>query len=109
MALRGSASTKRTCIGRLWTESPRDVLDELLFGYAVGDHVRDDLLAQVSVLNHDLLLPVKSAVETLRIPAHVDDFTNGIVDTRQVFFYVTGCILALLFSILGVEAKILNS
>jgi ABC-2 type transport system permease protein len=67
------------------------------------------LLSQVTALNNDLLLPVKAAVETLRIPTHVDDFTNGIVDTRQVFFYVTGCILALLFSILGVEAKILNS
>jgi ABC-2 type transport system permease protein len=31
------------------------------------------------------------------------------VDTRQVFFYLTGATLALLFSILGVEAKILSS
>ena len=29
------------------------MLDELLFGYAVGDHVRDDLLAQVSVRRAD--------------------------------------------------------
>ncbi len=60
-------------------------------------------------MNNDLFQPVKIAIETLRIPSHVDDFTNGIVDTRQLFFYLTGSILALLFSILGVEAKMLNS
>lgn len=66
-------------------------------------------VSELAALNTDLLQPVKSTVETLRIPGHVDDFTNGIVDTRQVFFYLTGSILALLFSILGVEAKMLNS
>ena len=66
-------------------------------------------VSQLAAWNNDLLQPVKTAMETLRIPSHVDDFTNGIVDTRQVFFYVTGSILALLFSILGVEAKMLNS
>jgi ABC-2 type transport system permease protein len=52
---------------------------------------------------------VKAAVDSLRITGHVEDFTHGIIDTRQVFFYLTGSVLALLFSILGVEAKILNS
>jgi len=66
-------------------------------------------VSQLAAWNNDLLQPVKTAMEILRIPSHVDDFTNGIVDTRQVFFYVTGSILALLFSILGVEAKMLNS
>ena len=60
-------------------------------------------------LHAEGLSPLKTAVESLRIPGHVEDFTNGIVDTRQLFFYLTGCILALLFSILGVEAKMLNS
>jgi ABC-2 type transport system permease protein len=66
-------------------------------------------VSELAVLNTDVLSPVKSAMETLRVPTHVDDFTNGIFDTRQVFFYLTGSILALLFSILGVEAKMLNS
>jgi len=66
-------------------------------------------LSELSALNSNLLQPVKTAVESLRIPGHVDDFTHGIIDTRQVFFYLTGSILALIFSILGVEAKILNS
>ncbi|MEN9402321.1 MAG: hypothetical protein RL091_1024 [Verrucomicrobiota bacterium] len=66
-------------------------------------------VSELNALNQGAFLPVKSALETLRIPSHVDDFTHGIVDTRQVFFYLTGSILALIFSILGVEAKILNS
>lgn len=66
-------------------------------------------VSELSALNSPLMLPVKEAVESLRIPGHVDDFTHGIVDTRQVFFYLTGAILALIFSILGVEAKILQS
>jgi ABC-2 type transport system permease protein len=40
---------------------------------------------------------------------HMGDFTQGIVDTRQILFYVSGCVLALIFSILGVEAKLLHS
>ena len=66
-------------------------------------------VSELSALNTDMLSPVKTALESLRVPGHVDDFTHGIVDTRQVFFYLTGCTLALIFSILGVEAKILNS
>lgn len=66
-------------------------------------------LGDLSALNTAVMLPVKVAVDALRIPSHVEDFTHGIIDTRQVFFYLTGSILALIFSILGVEAKILSS
>ena len=66
-------------------------------------------LSELSALNNNLLQPVKTALDILRIPNHVDDFTHGIVDTRQAIFYLTGSTLALIFSILGVEAKILNS
>jgi ABC-2 type transport system permease protein len=66
-------------------------------------------LGDLSALNTGLLQPLKVAVDLLRIPGHVEDFTHGVIDTRQVFFYLTGSILALIFSILGVEAKILNS
>lgn len=66
-------------------------------------------VSELSALNNDFLQPVKTAAESLRIPGHVDDFTNGIVDTRQLIFYVTGSVLALIFSVLGVEAKMLNS
>ena len=41
--------------------------------------------------------------------AHRDDFTRGIIDTRQLLFYLSGTVVALIFSILGVEAKLLHS
>ena len=44
----------------------------------------------------------------MQISTHVEDFTHGVVDTRQLFYYLTGSTLALIFSILGVEAKLLN-
>lgn len=65
-------------------------------------------VSELGALGQDFLSPLRTTLEGLRIPGHVDDFTHGIVDTRQVFFYLTGAILALLFSILGVEAKILQ-
>jgi ABC-2 type transport system permease protein len=45
---------------------------------------------------------------TLQVFQHVDDFTHGVVDTRQTFFYLSGAALALIFSMLGVEAKLLQ-
>jgi len=40
---------------------------------------------------------------------HRDDFARGVIDLRHVLFYVSGSALALIFSILGVEAKLLHS
>lgn len=77
----------------------------LLFALIVGFNY----LGTVTALNDELLLPVKVTVDSLQVFHHLEDFTNGVVDTRQVFFYVTGAVLALIFSILGVEAKILQS
>ena len=65
-------------------------------------------LGELTALNRDLLHPVKATVDSLQIFQHLDDFTHGVIDTRQVFFYVTGSVLALIFSILGVEAKLLQ-
>ena len=77
----------------------------LLFGLIIGLKYAGELAA----LNQGVLSPLKDAVDSLQIASHVEDFTHGVVDTRQVFFYLTGAILTLLFSILGVEAKILSS
>lgn len=66
-------------------------------------------VSELGAFHQELLSPFIPTLEGLRIPGHVDDFTHGIVDSRQVFFYLTGATLALIFSILGVEAKILNS
>jgi ABC-2 type transport system permease protein len=66
-------------------------------------------LADVTWLNRDLLQPVKAAVDYAQIFSHYDDFTRGVIDLRQLLFYLSGTVLALIFSILGVEAKQLHS
>ena len=34
---------------------------------------------------------------------------GGVVDTRQLLFYLSGTVLTLIFSILSVEAKLLHN
>ncbi|MCX6944961.1 MAG: hypothetical protein NT173_09415 [Opitutales bacterium] len=62
-----------------------------------------------SALNREVLQPVRVAVDYAQVFTHRDDFARGIVDTRQLLFYLSGTVLALIFSILGVEAKLLHS
>jgi ABC-2 type transport system permease protein len=66
-------------------------------------------LAGSSALNREALQPVRDAVDYAQVITHRDDFTRGIVDTRQLLFYLSGTVLALIFSILSVEAKLLHS
>ncbi|QYM80048.1 ABC transporter permease subunit [Horticoccus luteus] len=77
----------------------------MIFALIVGTN----FLAQAQWLNRDVLSPVKSAVEYAQIFQHLEDFTRGVVDTRQILFYLSGTVLVLIFSILGVEAKLLHS
>ena len=66
-------------------------------------------LADASFFNSDLWSPMKSVVGYAQVSQHCDDFTRGVVDTRQLLFYLSGTVLALIFSILSVEAKLLHS
>ena len=66
-------------------------------------------LAGVTWLDRDFLRYGKEAVDYARVLVHRDDFTRGVIDARQLLFYVSGTVLALIFSILGVEAKMLHS
>ncbi len=65
-------------------------------------------LSGLAVLQRDLLHPARTALESLQINQHLEDFRQGIIDTRQIIFYLSGATLALIFSILGVEAKLLH-
>ncbi len=76
----------------------------VLFALVIGLR----FLGESSLLQQDTLSPVKGTLDSLQIFGHLEDFTNGVIDTRQVFFYLTGSILSLIFSILGVEAKLLH-
>lgn len=66
-------------------------------------------LATSAWLDREAMSPLKDAVTYAQIISHRDDFTRGVVDTRQLLFYLSGTVLALIFSILGVEAKLLHS
>ena len=66
-------------------------------------------LSDSTWIENGLLQPVKSAVEYVHVFSHRDDFTRGVIDTRHLLFYVSGTVLALIFSILSVEAKLLHS
>jgi ABC-2 type transport system permease protein len=66
-------------------------------------------LSDSSWLAHGILQPVKQAVSYGHVFAHRDDFVRGVIDTRHMLFYLSGTTLALIFSILGVEAKLLHS
>jgi ABC-2 type transport system permease protein len=54
-------------------------------------------------------LPLRSAVEYTMIFEHLGDFTRGVVDARQLLFYASGTVVALILSVLSVEAKLLHS
>ena len=66
-------------------------------------------LAGTAILNREALQPVRQAVDYAQILTHRDDFTRGVIDTRQLLFYLSGTVLALIFSIFAVEAKVLHS
>lgn len=66
-------------------------------------------LQDAPFLDQSALQPVRDIVNYGQVFAHYDDFTRGVIDTRQLLFYFSGTALALIFSILGVEAKLLNS
>jgi len=76
------------------------ILFALIFGSAS--------LADAGWLRGDALHPVRSAVEYGQVFQHYEDFTRGVVDLRQLLFYVSGTTLALIFSILSVEARMLH-
>jgi len=66
-------------------------------------------LGSVAWLDRESLAPIKAAVSYAQVSQHFLDFTRGVVDTRELLFYLSGTVLALIFSILSVEAKLLHS
>lgn len=77
----------------------------LLFAFIIGLK----FVASLQVLKIDAMAPMRNAIEYTNVFRHLEDFSRGIVDTRQLLYYVSGSALALIFSILGVEAKLLHS
>lgn len=77
----------------------------LLFGVIIGLR----FVSTLEVLNLESMEHLRAAVDYSMVFRHLEDFTRGVVDTRQLLFYVSGSVLALIFSILGVEAKLIHS
>jgi ABC-2 type transport system permease protein len=77
----------------------------LLFSIIIG--VR--YVSTLYVLNLESMHPLRATIDYMLDRRHFEDFTRGVVDTRQILFYLSGTVLALIFSILGVEAKLLHS
>lgn len=66
-------------------------------------------VATLEVLKLDSLANVRAAVDHVQIFTHLEDFTRGVVDSRQILFHLSAAALALFVSVLVVEAKQLHS
>lgn len=66
-------------------------------------------LSDSAWLEQGLLRPAKAVIDYAHVFGHRDDFTRGVIDTRHLLFYLSGTVLALIFSILSVEAKLLHA
>jgi ABC-2 type transport system permease protein len=66
-------------------------------------------LSDSAWLEQGVLRPAKNVIDYSHVFSHRDDFTRGVIDTRHLLFYFSGTGLALIFSILSVEAKLLHS
>ncbi|MFA5263658.1 MAG: ABC transporter permease [Opitutaceae bacterium] len=66
-------------------------------------------LGEAPFFQNEALHPLHAAVDSMQVFDHFADFSRGIVDTRQILFYLSGTALTLIFSILSVEAKLLHS
>lgn len=66
-------------------------------------------LSDSTWLEQGMFRPVKSVVDYAHIFGHRDDFARGVIDLRHLLFYASGTALALIFSILSVEAKLLHA
>jgi ABC-2 type transport system permease protein len=78
----------------------------LLLVLTLGTNILHDteMLSTVTVLH-----PLKEAVDYAHVLQHREDFCRGVADTRELLFYLSGTVLALIFSILGIEARLLHS
>jgi ABC-2 type transport system permease protein len=66
-------------------------------------------ISQIPLLQGEGFTTLRSALESARITTHFDDFSRGVIDSRQLLFYFSGSTLMLILSILGLEARMLHS
>lgn len=76
----------------------------MLFALIIGTR----FVGTLPLIKMELLAPARAALEYGQVFTHLEDFTRGIIDTRQLIFYLSGTTLTLILSILGLEAKQLH-
>jgi ABC-2 type transport system permease protein len=77
----------------------------MLFALVIGG----GFLADTDWVKREGMEAVREIIGYAQVVTHRDDFTRGVVDARELLFYLSGSVLALIFSILGVEAKLLHA
>lgn len=77
----------------------------LLLGLVIGTRFASTL----EVLKLDSFATARAAIDYMQTFTHLEDFTRGVVDTRQILYYLSGATLCLILGILGVEAKQIHS
>jgi len=76
----------------------------LLFVLIFGIHY----IARIPLLQGDSFQGLQATLDSAQVLNHFNDFTRGIIDSRQIIFYLSGTALMLIFSILSVEARLLH-
>lgn len=66
-------------------------------------------ISTLEALKLDSFATVRAAVEHVQIFTHLEDFTRGVVDSRQILFHLSAAALALFLSVLVVDTKQLHS
>lgn len=77
----------------------------LLFALILGSQS----LASSRFLESDSLQGFRVVLEACQVQTHFSDFIRGIIDLRQILFYLSGTALVIILTILSVEARILHN
>jgi ABC-2 type transport system permease protein len=65
-------------------------------------------LNDMAFLKQPAMHSISAGLDYMLVFRHLDDFNKGIVDFREVLYYVSGAALALIFSVFSLELKLLH-
>ncbi len=66
------------------------------------------LMGDAVFLQQESFTSIRQLLDSFQAFTHLEDFSHGVVDTRQIIYYLSGATLALLLSVLGIEARLLH-
>lgn len=77
----------------------------LLLALVIGSR----FAATLEILKLDTHASLRAVVDYMQVFTHLEDFTRGVIDSRQIVLYFSSAALALVLAVLGLEAKYLRS